>query len=857
MMRRTCILIALLALPLCAEDVILTRPAYEKDAKHAANKSGFLFDAKNPPTETPGRLLSSELSAPFVALANGDVLPGRLIGANPADPSSPWPAHFVVVPRPPLAAFIAGDHRVRVHQDRVTRIVFRESTDRLLSPGDVRFTDGRVVRLKSVRWRESGLRALTEEGLVTATWSELSEIRLPEPAIRAAVLDDLRLPEIPAPQPRICRLETAGGATLTFWDGQAVSDKNQRGVYCHIVQPAWAVSAIRVPLNRIVTSSFRPANAIPLSSLPATALAERNLTGYHWPWTRNRNLRGGALASAAQSADFGVGTHAYSEIAFELPSLATRFKGMVGLDRIVGNGGCCELRIFRDTVSGKPAWESGVRTGGQDPLRFDLALSGTKRVILQTDFADKNRPKGADPLDIRDEASWLHPIVIADSAKLQTPPDLVRYFPFMSKWTLAEPAAEKIGMRHRFASRLGAWQAALLLPHGNTKDPIMRFTRELRVSIRNAHLMIGVGRDDQRINGHSVAIQVNGDRLSNTTDSNRGLGHVERRAWSLAPYIGQTVTLEALVTPTKTGETSGLIISQLSVSPLVEGLKRGKHLVPDLPLATIPAAVVHLHGGGELANGQITMGNEHKPLAFRGISYSHGYGMKGGSRLVYDLHPSWLRFVAIGGMIDSWSDVQYELYVDDQKKPFWSSDKMGPSDPGLQMDIAIPPGHRRISISLKGSQYAGLIHAGFMTDGTPYVSPKGTPSAVSQARITASSSSRDSEGEGPPEAIIDGKPGTRWSSIYADNQELILDLGEPQAIRKVTLLWEVAAAKRYTIAVSDDQKTWHHIHRAKDGIQGPRTDTVSVDPVTSRFLKVDLQERATEYGFSLYEIQIE
>jgi hypothetical protein len=839
-------------------DVVLDKEIrdWEQDKKPPRIGNRPLFDANNPAVLVRDLTLSARLHAPFVALANGDVLPGRLIGANAADANGHLPAHFLVVPRPPLDVH-SDEQILRVHQDRVARIVFREFSDRLLSPGDVRFTDGRVVRVESVRWRESGLRALTADGLVTATWAELAEIRLPEPDIHAALIDDLQPPENPGNHPRIVRIETLGGATLTGWQDRHVRGKNKRHQHSHSLQPSWALNAIRVPLDRIVLRSYRPANAIPLSSLPAEALEQRSLTGYLWPWQRNRNLRGGMLASGAEIADFGIGTHAYSEIAFDLPPIATRLRGRVGLDRVVGSGGCCELRIFRDRIGGKALWQSGIRTGSQAPVAFDLNLAGAKRVILQTDAAEDNHPKGADPLDIRDEASWLQPVVLANSAKLQMPHDLPRLFPLLEKWTMS-PASVKT--RNTFSGKTGAWLPIMLPADGNnTTDAVLRFERELRVSLRNAHLSIGIARDDPTINGHSVAVLVNGEALSSSANgnpnSNRAQWHVDTRTWSLAPFIGQTVKLEAQVIPTKPGPTSGLFINHMALSPLILDLQRGKTIRPDLALSTLPAANTH---GVTLKDKQYVKHNKDYELRFRNLPVAPGYGLQGGSRVSYALHPSWQRFVAVLGLVDGWADIALELRLDDAEEPFWRSPKIKRGEPAQQVEVAIPKGHR-LTLSMAGhhDHFLGLMHPGFMTDGSPYVVPTIAENLARNATITASSSSESWEGEGKPARIIDDNPGTRWSSDYADNQQLILDFGEPKPFKTLTLLWEVAAAKHYTVSVSDDEKAWRRVSVQRDGIQGPRTDLITLEPVTARFIRIDLQERATEYGFSLYELKVE
>jgi hypothetical protein len=124
------------------------------------------------------------------------------------------------------------------------------------------------------------------------------------------------------------------------------------------------------------------------------------------------------------------------------------------------------------------------------------------------------------------------------------------------------------------------------------------------------------------------------------------------------------------------------------------------------------------------------------------------------------------------------------------------------------------------------------------------------------AKVTASSTQQEWEGEGPAASVVDGDVTTRWSSAYEDNQSLSIDLGSVATLKRVVLLWETATPASYDVAVSVDGKTWQAVEQRRGGLAGPRTDTVVLDDVTARHLKLALNVRATEYGFSLYEAEV-
>ncbi|MDX3094594.1 discoidin domain-containing protein [Streptomyces sp. ME19-03-3] len=83
----------------------------------------------------------------------------------------------------------------------------------------------------------------------------------------------------------------------------------------------------------------------------------------------------------------------------------------------------------------------------------------------------------------------------------------------------------------------------------------------------------------------------------------------------------------------------------------------------------------------------------------------------------------------------------------------------------------------------------------------------GTPGVDLALRKEATASSFEGGGSEPANAV-DGKPGTRWSSEYEDEQWIRVDLGTPVRFDRVAITWEQAYAKTFTVQVSDDGEQW-------------------------------------------------
>ncbi|CCH27971.1 penicillin acylase family protein [Actinosynnema sp. NPDC047251] len=124
---------------------------------------------------------------------------------------------------------------------------------------------------------------------------------------------------------------------------------------------------------------------------------------------------------------------------------------------------------------------------------------------------------------------------------------------------------------------------------------------------------------------------------------------------------------------------------------------------------------------------------------------------------------------------------------------------------------------------------------------------------ASGATATASSHERGWHNS-PPANAVDGKPDTRWASDWSDPQWLQVDLGASRTVGRVVLNWEAAHATSYRIEVSPDGTHWREVFTTGAGNGGQ--DLVTFTPTAARFVRMTGIQRATGYGYSLYELEV-
>ncbi len=100
---------------------------------------------------------------------------------------------------------------------------------------------------------------------------------------------------------------------------------------------------------------------------------------------------------------------------------------------------------------------------------------------------------------------------------------------------------------------------------------------------------------------------------------------------------------------------------------------------------------------------------------------------------------------------------------------------------------------------------------------------------------------------------VDGNAASRWASQEGNDPEWIaVDLGKLYDITKITLKWEDAFAKHYSIETSHDNAAWTQVFEESNGNGGNDDITLSV---TGRYIRLTGTERGTPYGYSLFEFE--
>ena len=691
---------------------------------------------KNPVRLLRDRQASVSLKGPYLVLANGDVLTGACTQLEPPSGQQGEPLWINVQLESLLP--ISGT-MIPVRTDRVTRIV--GSSDSSLRaheppPGTVELTSGRRLVARSIRWKEYGLAMLTEGGIVEANYSEIAEAVFPGVDVTTAVVDDNLLAGGTSAT-SIARFQMMSGAVLTASRVSREMERSRRrgrttNDVFYYVQPAWAAQPIAVPEPEIAWCGYRAADEAPLSLLKAELLSSRGIVGPAQKWSRNTSSASLLPASGSFEADLGLATHSHSELAFDLPSGASNLITAVGLDQAVGQGGCVRCKIVAENPEGKVLWDSGILLGAYGPKPTgQINVAGLSRVVLVTEFAHDDRPKGADPFDLRDQVVWLAPLVKMD-LQAAHPQMLLSMLGALPDWELKGDGWKGLAISSRWNTTTLGWDLVVSLPRGVE----LKLARKLKVTAASDIVELRTVCPVE-LEEHDFHLIVDGqpvDWLANT-DRDRLRAWVARYYsknayrndpqdslmgdrlaywWNLKPWRGKEVALE--LTLAGSAEQNEIAWRGFAVRSAIANLAAEEESVePDVLLSTLKPT--HLAGPRETIEPAVNAvpDNDLTPVRFLGQQFTGGWGMRRESVLKFAIEPDYTKFVAvIGGCRQIAGPLQ--VLIDD--RPVWETPLVNNLLPAEQIEIDIPPGSKTLTFTVgaNGSYdgAAAFVNAGFM-----------------------------------------------------------------------------------------------------------------------------------------------
>jgi len=680
-----------------------------------------LGDGGNPPRGLHClNVTAGEPLGPWIELSNGDLLPARIIKWVPPDENGSHGAQVIVSLVGSGLANDLASQSFGIRPEAIRRVSANLQAGAALEPGEIRLSDGRQYRARALRFRENGLECLTEKGLVLVEYALLQSAVWPPHDNAPTPQQDALWCQTDVPT-GLVRLRMAQGSVITCSSNvirRARDEERRSEQLC--IRPNWTTETLRISPERISGMAWRKPQEIPLTSLPHQAKL-LTTAAKRWPPQLHHSVLNNELRCGELAAEWGWGTHSGTQLTCDLPPSARQFSCWVGLDQSTGPGGCAKVKIVRDKPDGPVLWESDFLLGGKPPVRVGpLNVEGCHKLLFIIDEAHDNRPSAADPWDIRDHVNFLWPTLLLSDEKLPQPFDqLDTWIPALTGFQLPAAARDKVRLRPVWCER--DWQFALVLTDHDPKAASVLLEQTLPLALNNSLFSVVAGHDGQgarrqvigvKIDGESVEATINGDLNVGAREGRRR--EFDNRDWGLGNFVGKKVrlTLEIKPEPNKQEDQSGIIFDKLIFRPLIMNLPaNGKPLLPTVFLTSLAAEQLPQDAkwkAGQRSDGQ--------PLVFRGLKFSEGTAIRTNTELTFKVDPAWRSFVAVLGLAHGWQGAgPYEILLDGQ--PFWKQTTVFDRvSPGMQVNVDIPPGHKLLTIRVKGEDSFGLLgNAGFVT----------------------------------------------------------------------------------------------------------------------------------------------
>jgi S1-C subfamily serine protease len=474
----------------------------------------------------------------YIEFVGGDRLTGQVTGSERGDPDSIDSAALLLRVRHAYNPDLPKDTKrdvARVFESAVRRVVWVAQPHRTFQPSTIFLRDGRRLKFMSIRWLPDGVKVLHEGGMRRIPLSELAQLHMPPRDPWKTYYRELAILDPPGGEV-LFRVETTDGLILTCSSrrfrvrmGSGRKPRKSRRSrrprtkpppggwpeqWRHLVQPAWSADAIWIPFDTIrMRTCFLP-HELPLTRLFPDRVVQKSMTGFQWLWRRDQNVEGDRLMVAGRSVGGGLGVHAHNELTFTLPDFARSFRTRVALDSAAGRGGCARALVYFDSTKSKPLYRSDIIVGtgkllDSGELKLPPARGQARRLILVADAAHADRPRGADPFDIRDTLDWIDPVLHIDRGQLRAA--VVRFVqgavPAWKGWeiSLGDSRDVPISSRwdgRRFVHGLSAAGRRLTLTSRRRIGPKERW---LKLRVRQVGPPVNAGRLEVRAEGRLMA----------------------------------------------------------------------------------------------------------------------------------------------------------------------------------------------------------------------------------------------------------------------------------------------------------------------------------------------------------------
>ena len=105
---------------------------------------------------------------------------------------------------------------------------------------------------------------------------------------------------------------------------------------------------------------------------------------------------------------------------------------------------------------------------------------------------------------------------------------------------------------------------------------------------------------------------------------------------------------------------------------------------------------------------------------------------------------------------------------------------------------------------------------------------------------------------------IDGNTGTRWESAQTDAEWWMVDLGAVKTFNTISIMWEGAYSKSFTIGVSADGENFTEVVNVADqSLSGfPYVQNLQFETKSAQYIKFNVVKRGTQWGNSFWEFGV-